>query len=44
MAQWIRSSGDIAASSHTKGLIGLIGGGLGFCPIVTTTDDPAEIS
>jgi hypothetical protein len=43
MAQWIRSSGDIAVSSHTKGLIGLIGGGLGFGPIVTT-DDPGEIS
>jgi hypothetical protein len=43
MAQWIRSTGDIAVSSHTKGLIGLIGSGLGFCPIVTT-DDPGEIS
>lgn len=44
MAQWIRSSGDIAVSSHTKGLIVVIGSGLGFCPIVTTTDDPGEIS
>lgn len=44
MAQRIRSSRDFAVSSHTKGLIGLIGSGLGFCPIVTTTDDPGEIS
>lgn len=44
MAQRFRSSGEIAVSSHTKGLIVVIGRGLGFCPIVTTTDDPAESS
>lgn len=36
-------AGEIAVSSHSKGLIGVTQGGLGFGPIVTP-DDPAEIS
>lgn len=37
------STGDIAVSSHSNGLIDVTHGGLGFGAIVTTTDN-AEIS
>ena len=36
--------GEFAVSSHSNGLILVTHGGLRFGPIVTTTDDHAEIS
>ena len=44
MAHRLGPSGEIAVSSHTNGVIGLICSGLGFGPILTTTDDHAETS